>query len=190
MMAEKRMRFVGVALVAGTISAACVSSSPNNVGPDGGSAADASLPDTASPDSGAVGDSSPDTSLPDTSFPDAAAADPFEGVWAGVQLGATIEISNAAGCSLFRGLVNGVVCDECVGTYATDGGPAAVSATCKPLAACSVSPPHTNTGTFTRVDGGLSYFYNFGGGTTTVDVQATARAPGDVCRIVDAGGGD
>jgi hypothetical protein len=62
---------------------------------------------------------------------------------------------------------------------------------CVPLAACSVSPPHTNTGTFTQVaGGGLTYVYDYGGGSATVDVQPTQRAPGDVCRITDAGAGD
>ena len=61
-------------------------------------------------------------------------------------------------------------------------------ANCKPLGACSISPPHTNTGTFTRSDAGaLTFFYDYGGGSTSVDLQATATAPGDVCPIVDAG---
>jgi hypothetical protein len=178
----------GIALVTGTILAACESSS-DNAGTSGGIRPDASF----GSDTGGSGDSSlGDSATPEDAARDAAPGEPFSGVWRGLQAGATIEISNAAGCTLMKGSVNGVVCDECVGTYVVgDAGAAAVVATCQPLAACSVSPPHTNTGTFTHGDGGsLIFFYDYGGGTASVEAQPTAVAPGDVCRIVDAGGGD
>jgi hypothetical protein len=178
----------GVAVVTGAILAACESSSAINA-PSAPSGPDASF------DSGSPGDSSPatpDSAALEDASQDAAPADPFAGVWLGLQGGETIEISNAAGCTVMKGTVNSVVCDECVGTYVPgDAGAASVVANCKPLAACSVSPPHTNTGTFTRGDGGaLTFFYDYGGGTASVEVQPTPGTAGDVCRIVDAGGGD
>jgi hypothetical protein len=192
-------RFAGVALVAGAMAAACVSSSSNdNAGPDAGIHADASFPDSggngdASPvDANGFGEASPpDSAVPgDAAPPDSAVADPFQGVWQGLQTGATVEISNAAGCSIFKDSVGGVTCDECVGNYvAGDAGSAAVVVKCRPLGACSVSPVHTDTGTFTFVDGGaLLFAYDFGGGASSVETQLTPRAPGDVCGIIDAGG--
>jgi hypothetical protein len=175
----------GVALVTGTILAACESSSGNQpnaaFGPDAsfgdsGGARDSSSPVDSATRADASNDASPE-----------AGGDPFSGVWQGMQLGATVEISNAAGCTLMKGSVNGVLCDECIGTYAADAGVASVVANCKPLGACSLSPPHTNTGTFTPIDGGLTFLYDYGGGSTSVDVQTTQGAPGDVCKIVDAG---
>ena len=183
-----RIGLAAVALVAGPLVAACVSSS-SNVGPAAGSQGDA-----APADSGARGDASlADSAVPgDGSAPGSDAGDPFEGVWEGVQIGATVEISNAAGCAFFKSTVGNTVCDECVGNYVVrDGGAASVVAKCVPRAACSVSPPHTDTGTFTITDGGaLSFVYDYGGGTTSVEAQRTLRAPGDVCGLVDAGGHD
>ncbi len=172
----------GVALVTGTILAACEASSGNQ--PTAALTPDASFGDSASP-----GDSSsPVDSATHADASQEASGDPFSGVWQGTQLGATVEISNAAGCTLMKGSVNGVLCDECVGTYAADAGVASVVANCKPVGGCSISPPHTNTGTFTPIDGGLTFLYDYGGGSTSVDVQTTQGAPGDVCKIVDAGG--
>jgi hypothetical protein len=170
-----------VALLAGPLVCACVSSS-SNVGPAAGSDRDA-----------AVADSGPrgDASLADAA-PGSDGGDPFEGVWEGVQLGATVEIANAAGCALFKSTVGGTVCDECTGNYvAGDGGSASVVAKCVQRGACSVSPPHTDTGTFTLTDGGaLSFVYDYGGGTASFEGQRTQRSAGDVCDLVDAGAGD
>jgi len=179
---NQKLRFAALVLVTGSILAACESSSSSNgngLGSfDAGGGFDAARADAVTPADG--------------SLPDSTAAAPFEGVWQGMQNGAIVEVANAAGCTRITGSVNGTVCDECVGTYVVgDAGTAAVVARCQPLAACSVSPPHTNTGTFTQVAGGaLTYFYDYGGGTASVDVQPTQRAPGDVCRIIDAGAGD
>lgn len=175
--------FAGVALVTGTILAACESSS-NNAGPNSVVSPDASFGvDSSAADSATRGDGASEAA------PDGAIGDLFEGVWVGLQGAATVEISNAAGCTVMKDTVNGVLCDECVGLYgAEDAGAVSVVANCKPLAACSVSPPHTNTGTFTRGDGGaLTFFYDYGFGSTSVDFQPTQTAPGDVCPVVDAG---
>lgn len=178
MTGNKKRLFAVLILVTGSALAACESSSSSgreNGTLEAGAGFDASRGDSAVPQDGAG--------------PDSATAPPFEGVWEGLQSGATVEVSNAGGCSRITSSVNGTVCDECVGTYAGgDAGAASVVVKCQPLGACSVSPPHTNTGTFTQVAGGaLRYFYDYGGGTATLDVQPTQRAPGDVCRIIDAG---
>jgi hypothetical protein len=182
--------FAGLALVTAATLAACESSSSN--APTATFGSDASFGDSATPGDAERADAATAADAAADSARDSAAGDPFEGVWVGIQSGATIEISNAAGCTVLRGSVGGTLCDECVGTYvAGDGGVASTVAKCLPVGACSVSPAHTNTGTYTPVDGGaLSYFYDYGFGTASVDVQRTASPPGDVCRIVDAGGGD
>ena len=168
------MRVVGLLVAIGSAVAACASSSD----PSGGGTFDAGSGggfDGASADSG--------------SHADAAAAGPFEGVWQGTQSGATIEIANAAGCSVITTSVGGTVCDECVGTYgADDAGVASATVMCTPQAACSVSPAHTSAGTFTRSGTTLTFFYDFGGGTATVEAQLTQETPPDVCKVVDAGG--
>jgi hypothetical protein len=179
MLARTGLAFV--ALVTGPLVAACVSSS-SNVGPAAGSEGDAALAD-----SGARGDA-PRTDA----APGADGGDPFEGVWQGGQLGATVEVANAAGCALFKSTVDGAVCDECTGHYvAGDGGTASVVARCVPRGACSVSPPHTDTGIFAITDGGaLSFVYDYGGGTASFEGRRTQRSGGDVCDLVDAGAAD
>ena len=183
-----RIGFAIVALVAGPLVAACVSSS-SNVGPGAGNEGDAALADTGSRGDASLADSAVDE---DGSAPASDGGDPFEGVWQGVQLGATVEVSNAAGCAFLKSTVGNAVCDECVGRYvAGDGGSASVVAKCQPRGACSVSPPHTDTGTFTITgSGALSFVYDYGGGTASFEGQRTQRSGGDVCDRVDAGAHD
>lgn len=171
-----RVALAAVAVAMGPLIAACVGDPSNPAPANVGGGRDASVSDAAAPTT-------------DAATVDAHAVDPFEGVWVGSQLGASVEISTAAGCARFLGSVDGSVCDECQGTYALgDAGTAHVVAKCAPRGACSVSPPHTNTGTFSLLDGGaLSFVYDFGGGTSSVEAQPTPRTPGDVCGAADAG---
>ena len=177
MLSKVRFAVLVTSIATGSFVAACESSSNSeSTTIDAGSGFDAGFADSSNPFDAAVVDSSPTTP-------------PFEGVWQGTQGPATVEVSNADGCSRITGSVDGTICDECLGTYTVgDAGVARAVVTCKPLGPCSISPAHTNTGTFTKGDGGaLTYLYDYGGGTATVVVEPTPRAPGNVCQIVDAG---
>ena len=172
-----KLCFAGLVLVTGSILAACESSSSSS-GENGSFEAG---PGFDAPRGELEASAAADASTPS-----------LEGVWEGPQNGATVELLNAGGCTLIRNVINGTVCDECAGTYVVSSATTASTVVkCQPIAACSVSPPHTNKGTFTRGDGGaLTYFYDYGFGTATLVVEPTQRAPGDVCRLIDAGASD
>jgi hypothetical protein len=138
-----------------------------------------------------------DTGADDGAQTDAASAcpvdgaivvDPFAGVWSGVQGNESYAFTNSGGCSSWTGSIEGMVCDVCTGTYTLTGA-ATASATlyCRPTGSCSVSPVHTDIGTFTLSGCSITYDYNYGGGSSTVSATRTAETTMNVCPPPDAG---
>jgi hypothetical protein len=174
---------------------ACGSSSASRsgsggAGGGGGGSGGTDAPSDATVDLPGDGGFSSDASSEASACPvdGAAVADPFAGVWTGLQGGETFTFTNNAGCSTWTGSVGEMICDLCVGTYVqTDAGVASATLQCRPVGACSVSAAHTDTGPYTLSGCSLTYDYNFGGGSASFMATRLSDTTADVCGQVDGG---
>ena len=139
-----------------------------------------------SPSEGGFSDTNNETSA--CPVDGAVVADPFAGVWTGLQGNETFTFTNNAGCSSWTGSSGGTICDLCVGTYVqTDAGVASATLECRPVGACSVSPAHTDTGPYKLSGCSITYDYNFGSGSASFVATRVSDTTVNVCSQIDGG---
>jgi hypothetical protein len=118
----------------------------------------------------------------------AVVADPFAGVWTGLQGNETFTFTNNGGCSSWTGSSGSTLCDICTGTYVqTDAGVATAVLHCRPVGACSVSAAHMDTGPYKLSGCSITYDYDYGGGMNSFTAMRVADTTVNVCAQLDGG---